>query len=68
MKTYTFLAAAATILSSAEGLTLERREDGPPKVVSMGIQRKPTTDPVQRDRLRRRAVQAQLDNEVSFFY
>ena len=69
MKTSTVIAGLATILSSAEGLTLHKREDGPPKVVSMETQRKTFKDPARRDRLRRRAatVQATLDNEVSVY-
>ena len=68
MKATIFLAGVASILSSAEGLNLPKRQDGPSRVVSLDIERKTFTNPVQRDRVRRRdAVEASLDNEVSAY-
>jgi hypothetical protein len=58
-----------TLLSTcSEAIHLQRRADGPPRVVGFPVQRKTVPDPLLRDRIRRRAetVQASLDNEVRF--
>jgi hypothetical protein len=58
-----------TLLSTcSEAIYLQRRADGPPRVVGFPVQRKTVPDPLLRDRIRRRAetVQATLDNEVRF--
>jgi len=68
MKGLTTFAVAVGLLSTCtEGLTLNRRTDGPPRVVGFPVMRKSVPNPVKRDRLRKRAgtVQATLDNEVS---
>jgi hypothetical protein len=62
----TFVFATGLLSTCIEGLQLQRRTDGPARVVGFPIERKRVADPVNRDRLRRRAgtVQASLDNEV----
>jgi hypothetical protein len=62
----TFAVATGLLSSFIEAITLQKRTDGPPRVVGFPIQRKLVPDPISRDRLRRRAetVQATLDNEV----
>lgn len=67
MKGFTTLAISASLLSTCtEGIQLQKRTDGPPRVVGFPIERNAIQNPVARDRLRRRAntVQATLDNEV----
>jgi RNase P protein component len=63
----TFAVAAGLLCACTEGLTLNRRTDGPPRVVGFPVARKSVPNPVKRDRLRKRSgtVQATLDNEVS---
>jgi len=68
MKGLTAFAVAAGFLSTcSEGLALNRRTDGPPKVVGFPVVRKSVPNPLKRDQLRRRSgtVQATLDNQVS---
>ncbi|KAK3313551.1 aspartic peptidase domain-containing protein [Apodospora peruviana] len=65
------LAAAASFLSATtEGLVLQQKHHGPgPKVVAMDIERRQTTNPLHRDRLRKRAtVEAALDNEETLYF
>ncbi len=52
----------------SEGLALSKRSDGPARVVGLPIQRREVSDPVKRDRIRRRGgtVSENLDNEVNF--
>jgi hypothetical protein len=67
MKKFSTLALAASLLFTyTDAITLERRTDGPPRVVAFPIERNSVPDPLSRDRLRRRAetVQATLDNLV----
>lgn len=67
MKALSTFALAAGLLSTyTDALALQRRTDGPPKVLSFPLQRKSVPNPLLRDRLRRRAgtVQASLQNEV----
>lgn len=68
MKGLTTFAVAAGLLSTCtEGLTLNRRTDRPAKVVGFPVVRKTVSNPLKRDRLRRRGTaQATLDNEVSY--
>ena len=69
MKGFTTLAISATLLSSCTGaIQLQKRTDGPARVVGFQIERNTIQNPVKRDRLRRRAetIQATLDNEVSW--
>lgn len=65
--THTLLPVAA-LLSASHAISLHKREDGPPRVVALNLQRKHIEDPVEHDRkrLNRRAqtVTATLDNEV----
>jgi hypothetical protein len=63
----TFAIAASLLCTFTDAIQLHRRTDGPPRVVGFPVQRKSISNPVSRDRLRRRAdtVQATLDNEVS---
>lgn len=62
------IALAAGLLSApAEAaIRLQKRTDGPPRVLALPIQRKSTDNPISRDQLRRRSstVQVSLDNEV----
>ena len=57
---------AGLFATCTEGLTLQRRTNGPARVVGLPIQRKDILDPLARDRLRRRAktISENLDNEV----
>ena len=57
---------AGLFMTCTEGLALQRRANGPAKVVGLPIRRRELSDPVVRDRLRRRAgtVSENLDNEV----
>jgi hypothetical protein len=57
---------AGLFATCTEGLTLQRRTNGPARVVGLPIQRRELSDPLARDRLRRRAgtVSETLDNEV----
>jgi hypothetical protein len=68
MRVSTTLAVAATLLLPyTEAIHLVERTDGSaPRVVSFPVQRKEVSNPLLRDRLRRRSetVQATLDNEV----
>lgn len=67
MKVLSTFAFAAGLLSTfSDALYLQRRTDGPPKVVGFPVQRKNVPNPLLRDRLRRRTgtVQASLQNEV----
>jgi hypothetical protein len=61
-----FAVVAGLLLSCTEGLALQKRSDGPLRVVGLPIQRREVLDPVARDRLRRRGtVNEPLDNEVN---
>jgi len=69
MKSLSTFAVVVCLWSTyTEGIQLQRRTNGPPRVVGFPIERKFIPDPALRDRLRRRAdtVQATLDNQVSF--
>ncbi|EPE27997.1 Acid protease [Glarea lozoyensis ATCC 20868] len=71
MKGFSSLIFATSLLSTCtECLQLQRRSDGPARVVGLPIERKFVEDPVKRDRLRRRAgtVQASLDNEQTLYF
>jgi len=67
MRPSSILAMVASLsLSCVDGLFLQKRVAGPPKVVEFSLQRRSVPDPVSRDRLRRRdTVMATLDNKVS---
>ncbi|OIW33439.1 acid protease [Coniochaeta ligniaria NRRL 30616] len=68
MRTSVTLAVLAW-LSASEALVLHERQDGAPRVVSMDIERTKLSNPLQRDRLRRRgSVQATLDNEETLYF
>lgn len=62
----TFALAAALLSQYTDALALQKRTQGPPKVVGFPVQRKSVPNPLARDRLRRRSetVQASLDNQV----
>lgn len=67
----TLIVAVGLLLSEvAEAISLQRRTDGPPRVVGFPIQRNLVSNPILRDRIRRRSetLQATLDNEVRFEY
>ncbi|KAI9677618.1 MAG: hypothetical protein M1817_006572 [Caeruleum heppii] len=64
------LLAVAALLVSSDALHLEKRTANP-AVVALDIQRKAVSDPVRRDRLRRRqenTVTVNLDNERSLYF
>jgi hypothetical protein len=57
---------AASLLSSGQCLPNQPRDDASPKVVSLAMQRKSISNPLERDGIKRRGAQAAtLDNEVS---
>ena len=60
--------AAGLLVAPASAIHLHKRTDGAARVVGFPIQRRDISDPVSRDRLRRRSetVQVSLDNEVSW--
>jgi RNase P protein component len=67
MRTTTIIVAAVGILSGCtEAIQLQRRTDGPPRVVGFDVERRAVSNPLKRDRIRRRSntVTATLDNEV----
>lgn len=68
MKGVGTLVIAAGLLSAPAGaIQLHKRTDGPARVVGFPIERRSISNPLLRDRLRRRSetVQVSLDNEVS---
>ncbi len=69
MKT-SILAIVATYLIPATGLVLHERTSGAPRVISMATERRQISNPLQRDRLRRRtaAISASLDNEETLYF
>lgn len=65
MKVVTFLCLAASLAASVDALELRQRDV--PAVVGLDFQRKHVSDPVTRDRVRRKrdkTVTETLDNEV----
>ncbi|KAL1896181.1 hypothetical protein Sste5346_004924 [Sporothrix stenoceras] len=71
MKSATTLAfLASALIAVTDGLVLNKRTDGPPRVISMSTERRRVSNPAQRDRLRRRtaAVAASLDNEETLYF
>ena len=73
MKGLSIVTIVASLLSlQTDAIELHRRTDGPPRVVGFPVHRKHVSNPLYRDRLRRRVekragtVQATLDNEVSW--
>jgi len=70
MRSFTALALVASV-ATAGAINLAKREDGPQRVVRHDIERRTVENPVQRDRLRRRAtktVQESLDNEETLYF
>jgi hypothetical protein len=63
----TFAVAASLLSTYTEAIHLVERSEGAQRVVGFPVQRRDVSNPILRDRLRRRAetVQATLDNEVS---
>ncbi|KAI0128885.1 aspartic peptidase domain-containing protein [Xylariales sp. AK1849] len=70
MKSTNMVALVAGLLAAPiDALTLRERSTGLSKVVGMDMQRRKISDPLQRDRLRRRdSVQASLDNEETLYF
>ncbi|KAK0308151.1 hypothetical protein LTR82_015725 [Friedmanniomyces endolithicus] len=74
MRTFTALAAAASLISAASAITLlEKRHGTAPRVVQHEIQRKTVDNPIARDRARLRkrqskTVQENLDNEETLYF
>ncbi|KAI1417640.1 acid protease [Hypoxylon sp. FL1857] len=67
--TTTVLALAASILAVPAGARNIPSNIGQPKVISLATQRKPVSNPIKRDRLRRRdTVRAELDNEETLYF
>jgi RNase P protein component len=65
----TFAIAASLFSTYTEAINLVERANGAPRVVGFPVQRKEVSNPLLRDRLRRRStttIQATLDNEVSY--
>ncbi|KAK2069219.1 hypothetical protein P8C59_003816 [Phyllachora maydis] len=69
MKPTTLAALVALFIATAECAAAAAGRAGP-RVVKMDTQRQPTSNPVQRDRIRRRSqtVQAALDNKETLYY
>ncbi|KAK0253000.1 hypothetical protein B0A54_09911 [Friedmanniomyces endolithicus] len=74
MRTFTALAAAASLISAASAITLlEKRHGTAPRVVQHEIQRRTVDNPIARDRARLRkrqskTVQENLDNEETLYF
>ncbi|PQE22314.1 eukaryotic aspartyl protease protein [Rutstroemia sp. NJR-2017a WRK4] len=71
MRTSTIIVAAVGILSGCtEAIQLQRRTDGPPRVVGFDVERRAVSNPLKRDRIRRRSntVTATLDNEETLYF
>lgn len=70
MKTTTILAWSASLIWSVEGLVAQqRRQSSGPKVVGLETERRHVSDPLARDRMRRRdTVEADLDNEETLYF
>ncbi|KAI1376693.1 acid protease [Hypoxylon crocopeplum] len=67
--TTTVLALVASILAAAADARNLQSSIGQPKVVSLSTQRKTTSNPIRRDRLRRRdTVRSTLDNEETLYF
>lgn len=66
----TFAVAASLLSTYTEAIHLVERSEGAPRVVGFPVQRKDVSNPVLRDRLRRRTetVQATLDNEETLYF
>ncbi|KAK6079283.1 aspartic-type endopeptidase opsB 1 [Seiridium cupressi] len=60
---------AGLFATSTDALTMGERSTGPSKVVGMDLQRRKVSDPIKRDRLRRRgSVEASLNNEETLYF
>ncbi|KAB5570156.1 aspartic peptidase domain-containing protein [Coniochaeta sp. 2T2.1] len=69
MRTSTSLATLAWLLSATEALAVDRRQEAPPRVVSLDIERNKRSNPLEQHQLRRRgSVQATLDNEETLYF
>lgn len=74
MRTTTFITAAVGILSTCtNAIQLQKRTDGPARVVGLDVVRKQVANPLARDKLRKlrrrsNTVTATLDNEVGVHY
>ncbi|CAK7226020.1 hypothetical protein SBRCBS47491_006084 [Sporothrix bragantina] len=71
MKTTTTLAVlASSLIAVTNSLVLQKRTDGPARVISMATERRKVSNPAQRDRIRRRSttVAANLDNEETLYF
>ncbi|KAK6611118.1 eukaryotic aspartyl protease [Botrytis cinerea] len=70
MRTTTFITAAVGLLSTCtDAIQLQKRTDGPARVVGLDVVRKSVENPLARDKLRKlrrrsKTVTATLDNEV----
>ncbi|RAL67478.1 hypothetical protein DID88_008233 [Monilinia fructigena] len=74
MRTTTFIAAAVGLLSTCtDAIQLQRRTDGPAKVVGLDVVRRHVENPLARDKLRKlkrrsKTVTATLDNEETLYF
>ncbi|ESZ94988.1 hypothetical protein SBOR_4608 [Sclerotinia borealis F-4128] len=74
MRTTTFVAAAVGLLSTCtDAIQLQRRTDGPARVVGLDVVRKQVDNPIARDKLRKlrrrsKTVTATLDNEETLYF
>ncbi|KAK3334001.1 aspartic peptidase domain-containing protein [Cercophora scortea] len=69
MKTTTLLALAASFLSSTHALAVQKRQDDP-KVVGLQTERRSISNPLTRDRIRRKrdTLVVGLDNEETLYF
>lgn len=70
MKVFSICALAALLPPLSYGITLHKREDGPPKVVGLDLHRTRIPNPHIRDRVRRQktTVKASLDNMQTLYF
>ncbi|KAF7904537.1 hypothetical protein EAF00_001871 [Botryotinia globosa] len=74
MRTTTFITAAVGILSTrTDAIQLQKRTDGPARVVGLDVVRKQVENPLARDKLRKlrrrsKTVTATLDNEETLYF
>ncbi|KAJ8068818.1 hypothetical protein OCU04_002511 [Sclerotinia nivalis] len=73
MRTTTFIATAVGLLSACtNAIQLQKRTDGPARVVALDMVRKQVDNPLARDKLRKlrrsKTVTATLDNEETLYF
>ncbi|KAF2221305.1 aspartic peptidase domain-containing protein [Elsinoe ampelina] len=71
MRSFGLLALASALISSTSAVSLQERSDALPKVFHASIERRHVSNPLRRDRLRRRqskVIEQVLDNEETLYY